>query len=436
MCNRLPSNHNGGIKGGGARHRTETPNLDGGITVTKLSDKAVKAFMSTAVPGKKLADGAGLHLFKTPAGGCTWRVKYRLDGKEKLYSIGPYPLVSLASARVELASVKGYLLEGRDPVAQRRISRVMHAVSTDTTLESVAREWLEMKRTEWSNIHFVKSSRALERDIFPMLGKIPIATIGPAMVAKVIEQVNKRDVLETASRILQHLNGVFRYAQAKGLCRDNPAVAAREVLPRKKEAQRMAALLSWPELGAILRGAQMARLSQSVHMAHRLCAYTATRIGNVVNAEWQELNLESDSPTWVIPRIKMKVTSRQSDHRIPLCKEIATELKKWKQLSGCTGYVFPSVSGKEHVSREAIEKVYRVTLGLAGKHSPHGWRSSFSTLARDHGFQREIVELALDHVHDNEVARAYDRGERFDRKVELYAWWGNELTKAEQITRT
>jgi integrase len=73
-----------------------------------------------------------------------------------------------------------------------------------------------------------------------------------------------------------------------------------------------------------------------------------------------------------------------------------------------------------------------VTLGLADKHSPHGWRSAFSTLARDNGFERDAVELALDHVHDNEVARAYDRGERLRERIRLAAWWGEELTKAQR----
>jgi hypothetical protein len=85
--------------------------MAGGIGAGKLSDKAVKAFVARAELGKKLADGDGLHLFITPAGGSTWRIKYRLDGKEKIYSIGPYPLVGLAAARVELVEVKALLLD-------------------------------------------------------------------------------------------------------------------------------------------------------------------------------------------------------------------------------------------------------------------------------------------------------------------------------------
>lgn len=405
--------------------------MSGGIG-GKLTDKAVKAFVAKAERGKKLSDGGGLHLFITPAGGTTWRIKYRIDGKEKIYSIGTYPAISLAAARVELTEIKALLRENKDPVTQRRINRAETSASSDNTFEVVAGEWLTMKKKEWSAGHYTKSSRAFERDIYPTIGKLPIASITPAIVAKAVEDIHKRDVLETATRILQHLNGVFRYAQAKGLCRDNPALPAREILPRKKDTGRMPALLDYAALGDILRRADMARISPSVRMAHRLCAFTAARIGNVINAEWNEFDLENDQPVWIIPRAKMKVTSRSVDHRIPLSLEIAAELRQWKNVFGGKGYVFPSPAGGKHIGRESIEKVYRVTLGLDGKHSPHGWRSSFSTLARDNGIARDVVELALDHAHDNEVARAYDRGERFNERVKLFQWWGAQLAAAQR----
>lgn len=397
----------------------------------KLTDKAVKAFVAKAETGKKLADGGGLYLFVTPAGSSTWRIKYRIEGKEKTYSIGPYPLVSLAAARVELMEVKALLLENKDPVAERRVNRAVTAANTENSFRAVAQEWLSMKQNEWSAGHYTKSARALERDIYPALGNLPIASITPAIVAKAVEDINKRDVLETATRILQHLNGIFRYAQAKGLCRDNAAAPARELLPRKKDSGRMPALLDFPSLGDVLRRAEAARLSPSVRMAQRLIAFTAMRIGNVVDAEWREFHLDDDQPVWIIPRKKMKVTTRETDHRVPLPQEIATELRQWRDMFGGRGFVFPSPQGGAHIGRESIEKAYRVTLGLDGKHSPHGWRSAFSTLARDTGFERDVVELALDHAHDNEVARAYDRGERFAQRAQLYKWWGEKLYSAQ-----
>jgi integrase len=405
--------------------------MAGGIGLAKLTEKALKAFAMKAECGKKLADGGGLHLFITSAGGTTWRIKYRIDGKEKVYSIGPYPAVSLAAARVELGEVKSLLREGKDPVNNRRLNRATHSVSTDNSFKKVAVDWLKLKEKEWSETHFLKSSRALERDVYPTLGKLPVASITPAMVAHVLQNIHERGVLETATRILQHLNGIFRYAQAKGMCRDNPALPAREVLPRKKESSRMPALLDRRQLGDLLRRAALARLSPSVHQAHRLCAFTAARISNVVEAEWSEFSLDTEPAIWTIPRAKMKVTSRNFDHRLPLSNKIASELRSWRAIIGAKGYVFPSPAGGSHITRESIEKAYRETLALTGKHTPHGWRSSLATLAKDHGFERDVVELALDHAHDNEVVRAYDRGERFNQRIKLYQWWGEQLEAAQ-----
>jgi len=93
--------------------------------------------------------------------------------------------------------------------------------------------------------------------------------------------------------------------------------------------------------------------------------------------------------------------------------------------------VFPSPAGGKHITRESIEKCYRVTLGLADKHSPHGWRSAFATLACDNGAERDAVELILDHIHDSDVVRAYDRGKRLAQRVQLMNWWNEQLTKAQ-----
>jgi integrase len=301
-----------------------------------------------------------------------------------------------------------------------------------STFTEVAGEWLDKNRPGWSAIHYTKSKRALERDVYPKIGKLPVAQVSPAMVSRVIEDIVKRGRRETALKVLQHVTGVFRFAQSRDLRPDNPAEPAIEVLPKKGRKGRMAALLEFSALGDILRRAEAAALSPAVRMAHRLTAFTVARISNIVEADWSEFDLESDTPTWTIPRRKLKARDRDHDHKIILCPGIADELREWRRIIGSKGYCFPSPQGGDRISRESLEKVYRVTLGLRDRHSPHGWRASFATLAREEGHDREVVELALDHVHDNEIARAYDRGERLKKRIALMEWWGQELTRAQR----
>jgi hypothetical protein len=111
--------------------------MAGGI-FNRLSDKACKAFAAQKAHGKKLSDGGGLYLLITPSGSASWRIKYRVEGKEKTYSIGNYPDVSLAAARIELGEVKALLREHKDPVTERRINRAASAACADNTFRTVA----------------------------------------------------------------------------------------------------------------------------------------------------------------------------------------------------------------------------------------------------------------------------------------------------------
>ncbi|HEX6268332.1 MAG TPA: tyrosine-type recombinase/integrase, partial [Burkholderiales bacterium] len=232
--------------------------------------------------------------------------------------------------------------------------------------------------------------------------------------------------------------GIFTYAAAEGLIKgDNPADPARKVLPSGDSVRRRPALLAFPLLGDVLRKAEAANLSRAVHMAHRLLAFCpGARISNVVEAEWKEFDLEANTPMWTIPRGKMKARrDRDHDHKNILCPLIAEELRAWRNATGGQGYLFRSPAGGAFITREAIEKAYRVTLSLADKHSPHGWRAAFATLAKESEkpkFESDVVELALDHIHDTEVVRAYDRGERLQQRIKLAAWWGEQLALAQR----
>lgn len=137
--------------------------------------------------------------------------------RKKTYSVGSYPAISLAAARTDLAEIKALLRECKDPVTQRRINRAESSSASENTFKAIATQWFTMKQPEWRAGHFARSVRAFERDVYPLLGKLPTASITPAMVAKAIEAIHKRDVLETATRILQHTNGIFRYAHTTGV---------------------------------------------------------------------------------------------------------------------------------------------------------------------------------------------------------------------------
>jgi integrase len=409
----------------------------------KLSDRQVAAWLKRAREGtaatKKLSDGGGLYCTLTSAGTPIWRIKYRYANRERLFSIGMYPEITLAEAREERARVRKLLREGKDPVEARRDVKVAQIRSADeskrTTFEEFAREWLvrRKQKNRWSDIHARQVRQSLERHLFKRFGGVALRDVTQRMVADAIQEVIDRRRYETAAKLLQNVMLIFDSAKLFHHRSDNPAEGlADELIPSGQMPNKRPALLEFDVLGDLLRRTDLAPIAPQVRLALKLVAYTAIRIGNALTAEWSEFDLDSDVPVWTVPREKMKAKRRDYNHKVLLGPTIVSDLRTWRQMTGGNGYLFPAPAGGAHLRHETLEKVYRRTLGMEGKHSVHGWRASFSSLAKDSGlFTSDAVNLALDHVHDSAVALAYDRGERLKERIRLAYWWDSQLAAAQ-----
>ena len=95
----------------------------------------------------KLTDGKGLYLEVKPNGVKAWRYRFRLHGKEKVFTIGNYPTISWVNARRERESARELVKQGVSPVQERRLARLRREQEAVTTFEAVAFEWLSLR--EW-----------------------------------------------------------------------------------------------------------------------------------------------------------------------------------------------------------------------------------------------------------------------------------------------
>jgi integrase len=198
----------------------------------------------------------------------------------------------------------------------------------------------------------------------------------------------------------------------------------------KIERQHLPATLDRQGVGAILRAAEQSDVGRGVKRAHLLCAFTCQRIGEVVGAQWSEFDL--DAGTWAVPRSRMKrKDEKRGDHLVPLPAGLLSLLREWRRADGADAiYACPAPVGKRHITREAVEKFYRVTLDLVGRHGAHGWRSVFSTWAYDAGKESDVIEAQLDHAIGSKVQAAYDRAQRLDLRRELMTWHEGQLLAA------
>ncbi len=420
----------------------------------RLSDAKIKAWLKTErTAGQKLPDGAGLYLVSQRSGNAAWQVRFpptpaqveaaeqrgaKFPRQAQTISLGIYGEVSLSEAREERDRLRKLGSGGLNPVVEHKIAIAQAVTSSDITFESVAAEWLAKERPSWSTVHFAKSARALERDVYPSIGALPVPRISVVMVSAVIDRVQKRGAIETAQKLLQHTRSIFRFAQAKGLRADNPAEPVTELLQKAPPTTGHPALLTWPELGDILRRAEVCNVSPAVRLCHRLIAYTAVRVENAVSARWEHFNLDAVPATWSVPRSAMKgdleAKAGGVPHTVFLHPTLVEHLRRWRTAQSAKAtFLFPGNQGRDYISRDTVSKLLRETLELRDKHSPHGWRSAFSTrLKEDTDIDGDLIEMSLDHDVKTSVEKAYDRGERLAKRAPVFQWWGDQLAAAER----
>ena len=199
----------------------------------------------------KLFDGGGLFLLVTPRGGKLWRLKYRHEGKEKLLALGAYPEISLADARERRDKARKQLANGIDPGAVRKAQKQAETEETET-FEVIAREWHTKFAPTWTEGHAAMIMSRLERDLFPWIGKRPIAGIKAPELLAVLHRVESRGALESAHRIRTIAGQVFRYAVSTGRAERDPSGDLKGALPQPGEKHH-AAITEPKEAAPLLR---------------------------------------------------------------------------------------------------------------------------------------------------------------------------------------
>jgi len=241
-----------------------------------LTDIAIKS-SKPRESAFKLSDGRGLQLHVTPQGSRLWRWAYRHEGKQKLMALGVYPDVSLAQARDKAELARKLLATGVDPMAARKSDKIARRLAVEDTFAAVAKKWWESWKAARSDSHTVYVWRRLEADVFPAIGKRPVAEIEAPELVAMMKAIEKRGALDIAKRALQTCSQIFRYAIAHGLAKRNPAVEIRpsDVLASRKKENY--ARLDSKELPELLRKIEVYNGSTVTRVAIKLMAMTFVR---------------------------------------------------------------------------------------------------------------------------------------------------------------
>lgn len=420
-----------------------------------LNDKQIRAELKSAQANnksKRIADGGGLYLECKPTGAGWWRLRYFFSSKEKMLSLGTYPAIGLADARLRRDEALRTLATGTDPSNLKKAQKLEAKAQEETaqliasgapvpgSFEAVAREWLAtVHEIKVSDKHADRTRIRLEKEIFPWLGAIPIHEITAPQLLECLRRITTRGTIETAHRTKDATGQVFRYGIACGLCERNPAADLRDALP-PVPTRHFSAVIDPASLGEMLRAIDAYNGGPLTQAALQLSALLFLRPGELRQIEWAWIDTEAallTLPPTIMKRRKEE-KANGAPHLVPLAPQALATLEKIQPLSGHGRYVFPSaLTGERPMSDNTVRSALRRMGYTSDDATPHGFRASARTLAAERlGIAPEVIEAQLAHAVPDALGRAYNRTQYMAQRVDLMQRWADyldQLRKGAQI---
>jgi integrase len=370
----------------------------------------------------KLTDGKGIYLEVRTNGAKLWRYRYEIKGKENLFALGDYPAMSLAEARAGREAARKLVKQGIHPAHQRQTETLRRSIEAESTFKAVADTWIKENASHWSENYRRQIEQRFSGDAYPHIGALPMRSITPAHVKDVLKRVERRGSPASAKLLRTWIGGVFRYAAGELLVETDPTWPLRNTIKAPKTQH--IAHLGATEIPAFLQALEEVPAEHATMIAAKLLWLTVVRTGELRRAEWREFDL--DAGLWTVPAERMKM---RETHLVPLSVQAVELLRALQPLTGRGRYVFPGRKGREQpLTHETFRDVFN-RAGYAGKFTPHGVRSTFSTYFNETGADHELVELTLAHAERNKVRGAYNHAKKLDQRRKLLQEWA-DLTDA------
>ena len=405
-------------------------------SAAKLTDTRIKTTKPSEKP-IKLTDGSGLYLLITPNGSRLWRYRYRLCGKENVFAVGEYvnapngetpeaKALRIASGRLTLAEAREAQINartlvraGQHPAAARAEARRLADLARGTTFEGVARQWLERVGGKWKPETFRQRERLLEADVFPVIGKRPMAELKRIDLNTVIVKIENR-APQMAILARQLLQAIFDHAEDTGAVAESIALRLAKVeVPTVTHARQLVPA----DIGPFLRDCEAYPGSFEIRAAMQLAWLTLARSMEVLQSEWVEFDLEQG--IWRIPAARMKM---ERDHIVPLSRQAVDLLQRIFAVTGKGRYLFPSrINRSRPASHGCLWKMVD-SIGWRDRFSPHGLRGTASTIMNESGrWSADVIERLLAHVEENKTRGSYNAAEYLGLRAEALQWWADLL---------
>lgn len=373
---------------------------------------------------QNISCGEGLVMFVSPKGKKSWYLRYDTitsEGKRKqnISCIGEFPALRLKEARAKAEELKEQVkiqninLVKAKKEEQISLARVQHI----STFQELADAWLDLKTPEWGERSAKQNRGRLTANVFPVIGDMPVSEVTVADVERALKFIIERGSLEVARRVHTLVVSIFKYALAMQVI-DQPDIIMRlawykENMPKRKKKSLYAEELAPEAIGQLLLTIYENRFRWTPPVAHalQLAPYCSVRPSELLEAQWDEINFETEE--WLIPAKRMKMGRA---HLVPLPRQAVALFKNMYEFSGKQSIIFPSTSsllqGKS-VSTAALNQAFRrmgYSTESGNRFVTHAFRGMFSTIAYNKlGATPFIVEFQLAHSEKDKIKAAYHK---------------------------
>lgn len=385
------------------------------IRQTKPGDKPIK-----------LTDSNGLYLEVKPTGSKLWRYRYRLPDetgklKENVFAIGEYPTLSLSDARAERDAARELVKSGRHPAHVRQAAKASQIRQNANTFEAIGREWLEKKQPQWKPYTFKQASYALEKNVFPSFGSLPIREVSAQDVLTILQKMEERGAIVLAMQVRQWCSAIFRYAASTLRADYDPAAALKGALHRPEINHSRP--LSSEDIADLKAKLLAYNGNRTTVIAIWLLMYLFTRTAELRLAAWSEFNLETAE--WRIPAGRMKMKRM---HVVPLPAQALVLLKELRRITGAGDLLFPNVRRPEaSISATTINRALEHMGYGTGEVTGHDFRATASTILHERGYRPDVIERQLAHAERNKVKAAYNHAEYMPERRAMMQDWADYL---------
>jgi integrase len=409
----------------------------------------------------RLKDSPNLFLVVYPSGRKSWEYRYQDKGLSKALILGAYgerrPALGPKAARQERDRISTDRAKGIDPViasklraeedraalvakkAARERGIAEKAAATlakakgGITVKAMAEEWIAANRPHWSRGHTHQIEQSLADHAYPKLGAMHPEKVEPAHILDLIGGMLADGLVETARRVRQRLDAVFERACLRYGFRSNPvALSKRELSKLFKVAAKANPEEHFPavpvkDIPQLLRAMRSYTGTPVTFSLLWFVCLTGCRTGEARGATWDEFDFKDG--TWTIPAKRMKAAR---GHTVYLAPAVVDLLQALKPNTRGLPWVFPHPTRNDKPVSENAVLYALASIGFKDRHSGHGFRRMFSTLANDSGlFRGDVIEAALAHKEGDAVREAYNAATYQAERRRLAHWYPDELARLE-----